>query len=157
MFERTLDHQHDRKEAPQQSPSMHQTPFYVLPTLGHNNLLTLPGGELISGLRNAVTSHERNAIHIARMHDLAVKGRGSLMLPKEEKLDGYGFVVEPAWKTAVPEYADFTKNSQIGQHNKPLELHNYHEILEQLDDTPEHHNRIVLIRAFGDFVLTHGS
>ncbi|HEV7952253.1 MAG TPA: hypothetical protein VGO98_02660 [Candidatus Saccharimonadales bacterium] len=153
MFERTLDHTRDRQDAPRQSPSMHQTPFYVFPTLENNKLLTLPDGKLINGLRNAVTSHERNAIQIAQTHKLAVKGLGTLTIPKETKHDGYGFVVEPAWKTTIPAYADFTAESAIGQHDHELELHTYQALLEQLHDQPERRNELAFVRAFGDFVL----
>jgi hypothetical protein len=155
MFERTLDHTQSRQEAPQQSPSMHQTPFYVFPTLESSKLLTLPDGKLINGLRNAVTSHERNAIQIAQTHDLAVKGRGCLLLPKDEGLNGYGFVVEPAWKTTIPEYADFTTDDAMQDHPYNLELHDYRDLLEQLTDKPERRNELAFVRAFGNFVLTH--
>lgn len=155
MFERTLDHQQSRKESPQQSPSMHQTPFYVFPVIEHNKLLTLPGGELIHGLRNAVTSHERNAIQIAHQHDLTVKGRGSLILPNDDKHIGYGYVVEPAWRTTVPEFEDFSVDKHTGAHEKSLELHHYHELLEQFNDNPSQRNELSLIRAFGNFILTH--
>jgi hypothetical protein len=155
MFERTTDHDRVRQDSPQQSPSMHQTPFYVLPTLESNKLLTLPGGKLINGLRNAVTSHERNAIHIARSHNLAVKGRGILTLPDGPKNVGYGFVVEPAWKTAIPEYADFTTYTELDNHQHSLELHNHHALIEQLSDRPDRNNELAFIRAFGNFILSH--
>lgn len=157
MFERTTDHDRIRQDSPRQSPSMHQTPFYVLPTLENSKLLTLPDGKLINGLRNAVTSHERNAIHIARSHNLAVKGRGILTLPDDVKRDGYGFVVEPAWKTTVPEYADFTTNTDPESHEHTLELHNHHALIERLSDKPDRHHELAFIRAFGNFILSHRS
>jgi hypothetical protein len=153
MLEHTLDHTRKRQDAPQQSPSMHQTPFYVFPTLEHNMLLTLPDGQLMTGLRNAVTSHERNAIQIAQTHNLAVKGRGALTIPKEIAHDGYGFVVEPAWKTTVPTYAAFPIAGVTHEHQ--MELHTYQDLLERLHDQPERHNELAFVRAFGDFVLNH--
>ena len=155
MFEQTTDHTRMRQDSPQQSPSMHQTPFYVLPTLENNKLITLPGGRLISGLRNAVTSHERNAIHIAKAHNLTVKGRGILTLPKDENCNGYGFVVEPAWRTSVPEYADFSGGTVANDHPYDLELHVHQELLERITDNPDLTNEIAFIKAFGNFVLTH--
>jgi hypothetical protein len=155
MFERTLDHKQSRQKAPQQSPSMHQTPFFVFPTLESNKLLTLPDAKLINGLRNAVTSHERNAIQIAQTHNLIVKGRGSLLLPKTESANGYGFVVEPAWKTTVPQYTDFTNGNFTEDHQNSLELHDYHNLVERFSDNPARHYELAFIRAFGEFVLTH--
>ena len=155
MFEQTLTHQQNRSEVPQQPSNIHQTPFYVFPTLENNKLLTLPGGELINGLRNAVTSHERNAIQIARTHDLAVKGRGSLILPKDSDIDGYGFVVEPAWKTTIPEFTDYTTQSTPAYTKSALELHDHHDLIERLKADPDRQTELALVRAFGDFVLTH--
>lgn len=155
MFKRTLDHEQTRQQAPQQSPSMHQTPFFVFPTLESNKLLTLPDAKLINGLRNAVASHERNAIQIAQAHRLAVKGRGSLLLPRTGSVDGYGFVVEPVWKTPIPEYADFTDNDITEDHQNPLELHDYRDLIERFSDEPDRRNQLTFLKAFGDFVLTH--
>lgn len=53
------------QRAPQSTPSMHQTPLYVLmtPELKSGELLTLPDGKLLKGIRGSV-SIERNANHI---------------------------------------------------------------------------------------------
>jgi hypothetical protein len=132
---------------------MHQTPFYVLPTLGHDSLLTLPGGELINGLRNAVTSHERNAIQIAQRHQLAVKGLGCLVLPENSDTKAYGYIVEPAYRTKIPEYADLTSGHIEPDHNFPLELHDSESLLEHLKDQPNRSAETTFLRAFGSYIL----
>jgi hypothetical protein len=158
----------------------HQTPFYVLPTLEGNNLLTLPGGVLIRGKRNAVTSGERTANAIARQYGLTTKARGSIVVA--ETVNAYGYVVEPAWRSIVPEYADFTQAIDQKPHDYPLELHNYGELLahieaeiktieeakakgEQPPEPTQHtslenlqkarHLDSVFVRALGNFILTH--
>ena len=137
----------------------HQMPFLVLPTLENDNILTLPNGKLIRGLRNAVTSNERNAIAIAGRHGIGAKARGIIILPSDEDIRAYGFVVEPAWRTVIPEHADFTKSPQDAPHNYSLELHNPNALLEQLEQQveqePDRQIDLAIVRAFGTFVLNH--
>ncbi|MFZ2836304.1 hypothetical protein D3C85_1356040 [compost metagenome] len=138
----------------------HQMPFFVLPTLENNNIFTLPGGNLIRGMRNAVTSHEQNAIAIAGRHGLGVKARGGLSLPIKPDVRAYGFVVEPAWRTAIPEYADFTHSSaQDPLHHYALELHEHEALLDQLEEEakqePVRQLDVAFVRAFGGFILNH--
>lgn len=137
----------------------HQMPFLVLPTLESDNILTLPNGKLIRGLRNAVTSNERNAIAIAGRHGIGAKARGSIILPSDQDIRAYGFVVEPAWRTVVPEYADFTQSPPNIPHNHSLELHSPKALLEQLEiqaeQEPDRQIDLAVVRAFGTFVLNH--
>lgn len=153
MFEQTTDHLRSRQESPQQNPGTHQTPMYVFPVINHDKLLTLPEGTLINGLRNSVTSYERNAIQIAQKHQLAVKGLGCLVLPENKDVIAYGYVVEPAYKTKVPDYADLTVGDADSNHDLPLELHHPESLLELLEDQPNRDTEAAFVRAFGSYVL----
>jgi hypothetical protein len=160
---------------PEQSSDTHQTPFYVLPTLEGDKLLTLPGGQLIRGTRNAVTSSERNAIAIAGRYGLTAKARGGLVAT--EPMNAYGYVVEPAWRTPVPEYADLIQTDELAEHSHSLELHDRELLLARIEvevadiiearlhqpndhDSLEHRYRTrrtdgIFVRALGNFLLRH--
>lgn len=169
-----MPEQQPHTSTPERSSNTHQTPFYVLPTIEGDRLLTLPGGNLIRGMRNAVTSSERNAIAIAGQHGLTAKARGSLV--SAQGTNAYGYAVEPAWRTHIPEYADLTQTEQPVEHMFPLELHDRELLLARIDvevedilraklNQPHNHDNLeqlrqsrhtdgVFIRALGSFLLT---
>jgi hypothetical protein len=164
MFERTSDHQRGRMDAPQQSPSMHQTPFYVFPRFDKTKIVTLPDAQLIEGRRNAVTSDADNAIKIAQMNTLTVtelplnketnEKEGRLSLPMNNPGIGYGYVVDVAENKINASVADFTvADTQSAETNVSFELHDPASLLERYENDPDRQKAVAIVRILGAFML----
>lgn len=153
MFERTLDHQRDRKQAPQQFPSTHQTPVYIFPKMNGGMLITLPEAKLIQGVRNGVTSNKQNAIKITK-NIIPVEWLGELDLSKDSSVTDYGYVVEPVSEMRDKINTAYNlSDNLIADNDLPIELHHYRDLLEHVRNIPERQNEAALLRAFGGFIL----
>ena len=141
-FTLTDDHLRAPLLAPQDTPSMHQTPLYIFmtPEKRSGNLLTLPGGNLLRGVRS-MTAPEKDAAHIIRRSgiDFTPKAAGFIH-DAESREHGYAFLVEPAWHSKLPKPEDYTGSKRFDlipaspQPNPeaPLELHHWTSLLARM-------------------------
>lgn len=155
-----------------------QTPLFVLmtPELKSGKLLTLPGGRLLSGVREH-TSVERNAFQIVRRTRLDfVPTAGAWIGDQESSRHGEGYLVEPAWHSKPADYRDYTNlrsSELIPAAPKPhanLELHSHTALLARMqrinqrisrfnetrvdeDKIPTRTAEESFVRAYGHFIL----
>lgn len=182
-MEQTTDHLRDRQPAPQSSPSMHQTPLYVLMTPDQNSgdLFTLPGGALLHGKRGSTSSIEKNAFHI--IQNTRIGGKALDFNPtavawigdNESREHGMAYLVERASESQIVkekkqhEFTDFRHldpDQPLPAHNSALELHDHQTLLERLEllnklqanetkHAPSRDAELAFIRAYGKYILQH--
>lgn len=181
-MEQTTDHLRDRQQAPQSSPSMHQTPLYVLmtPDQHSGNLLTLPGAELLHGKRGS-TSIERNAFHI--VHSTQIGSKALDFTPTavawigddESRKHGMAYLVERASESekvkekknyAFIDLTHLEADQPLPDHELPLELHDHQTLLRRLEricalrdedneQAPSRDAELAFVRAYGRYILQH--
>ncbi len=156
-MERTTDHLRPRQPEPQSTPSMHQTPLYILmtPEQSSGNILTLPGGRLPRGIRNSTLIVD-NASHILKQHNINFSPTAAGWVHDDESREfGQAYLVEPAYHTNVPEHIDLT-GSMRGElipaapqpeHNSQLELHHYTSLLARMQSMNFRRRQINRIRS----------
>lgn len=179
-FKQTDDHLRDRQPAPQSTPSMHQTPLYIFmtPEKHSGNLLTLPGGNLLHGVRS-MTAPITDASHIIRRSGITFTPKAAGFVHDSESRDhGYAFLVEPAWHSKLPKPVDYTGSKRFElipatpqpHPDAPVELHHWTSLLARMqhlnyrrsqlnkfrDDEsklPLHEAEEALLRSFGRHLL----
>lgn len=121
--------------------------------IGEPAIITQPGGQLLTGTRNVVRSIERDANEVARKHQITTTAHAWLHLPDGPIPYTQGYSVQRANHSPLPDMADFTTHSTPTDHDLPLELHSYSQLLERLDEHPGSETEAAYLRAFGDFIL----
>ena len=155
-FERIPD-EHLMPPAPREPSAVHQTPLYVVAFTGehmkHPDIITLPGARLLRGRRNSVQSIERNAKEIAASHQLFTSADRSLALPKDEAEGSLGYSVSRAHRSTMPPMADFRHTNITADHDLPVELHDYDQLIDFLESQPDRTLEARYLRAFGAYAL----
>lgn len=160
-FKTIPDDQLQPSKVPLELSRTHQTPLYVVAfkeSLSKDpSVITLPGGHLMTGLRNATRSIERDANDIARRNEVLSTAYARLQLPEEGAFFSLGYSVRRAGRTPLPDIADFVNNPVVDEHGLPLELHAYSNLVERLDGLSGYELDVAYLRAFGAYVLKNAA
>ena len=150
--------------APQESPSTHQTPFFVFPRFEQTKIVTLRNAQLIEGRRSAVVSGINNAIKIAEEKKLTVQEmppnketnerEGRLDIPREHLNIGYGYVVDVAndSKSDTPTDAAVVSSTQLDQ-SESFEVHAPEALVALYEKDPTRQKDVAIVRILGAFML----
>lgn len=145
--------------APPPESFTHQRPLYVIarmmpiPNPKEPTIITLPGGHLLTGMHTIPRAIEHTANEIAREQQIITSADAHLYLPKEAAHNTHGFSVKQVIRTPLPNMANFVDHPTPADHDLPLEMHAYSNLVELLDGQPGREIEVAYLRAFGEYAL----
>ena len=156
-----LSHADAQPAPPNPTPSnFHDIPIHVIVFKEATdsqvpNIITRPERRLFLGSRNITRPIIDDASEAAEEYEIETLKRDHARLYSADKAAGrsMGYSLRRAPDVALPDMADFIHHPYIEDHGLPLEIHDLHTLIEQLETIPGREIDLAYLRAFGAIAL----